>query len=610
MPAHPPSPRSFARPRGAAACALLAAAALTASAAPAAADPSVQGVAYRLTLLHANDLESALLGAPADADYGGAARFTALLDQLRGEAETTSDGVLTLSSGDMYLAGPELAASREADAPFYDAQAAAAADWDAIAMGNHEYDFGPDFYADYIDAYTAAGGTAPFVASNVDVSGEERLAAHAERGTIAPSAVLEEGGEEIGIVGALTPDLPNLSSPRNVAVDPGVAAAVQGAVDDLADDGVDKVVLLAHLQDLNNERALVGEVEGVDVVIAGGGSEVQAGPDTPLVPGDEVTEDPETGAPMDYPLWAEDAAGTEVPVVQANADYKYVGQLVVDFDARGGVSGVADGSGPVRVSGTGGDAVDPDPQVAEEVQAPVRDYVDGLAGETAAESEVDLDGTRAGVRGAETNLGNLVADALLAAGREKAEEYGVPEPQLALQNGGGLRNDSVLPAGTVSELDTFSVVPFANQVAVVPELPRTQIKELLENAVSAMPSADGRFAQVAGVTFSYDAARTAQETTEDGEIATPGERVREAVLDDGTVLVEDGSVVDGGPVTVATVDFSANGGDRYPFRDADFTVVGTVHQEALAAFLRDGLSGTVTAADYPEGGEGRITRLG
>src|SRR5690606_36735949 len=231
--------------RRAAAPALLAAA-LLAVPAPAWADPPVEDADYTLTVLHANDLESALLGAPADADYGGAARFTALMERLRAEesgpeaargGESEHRGVVSLSSGDMYLAGPELSASMEEGAPFYDAIAAARTGWDAIFFGNHEFDFRPDFYADSIEAYLLAAG-----------------------GAIAPSTVLEEQGEEIGVVGALTPQLPAISSPRGVVVDPEVAAAVQGAVDDLTDEGVDKIVLISHLQDIGNERALVSEL--------------------------------------------------------------------------------------------------------------------------------------------------------------------------------------------------------------------------------------------------------------------------------------------------------------------------------------------------------------
>ncbi len=122
----------------------------------------------------------------------------------------------------------------------------------------------------------------------------------------------------------------------------------------------------------------------------------------------------------------------------------------------------------------------------------------------------------------------------------------------------------------------------------------------------AAPAANGGFMQVGGVNFAYDPERAAQEVDSDGRVVAPGERVREVILHDGTVLVEDGEVVDGDPITVATIDFSARGGDMYPFRGADFTVVGATYQGALEQYLTGSLEGRVTAERYPEGGSGRI----
>jgi 5'-nucleotidase len=138
-------------------------------------------------------------------------------------------------------------------------------------------------------------------------------------------------------------------------------------------------------------------------------------------------------------------------------------------------------------------------------------------------------------------------------------------------------------------------------------VPRAQFKEILENAVSAAPAADGRFAQVAGFSFGYDPTRTAQVVNDAGTVLTPGERVRSVTLADGTVIVADGQVVAGAPVAVATNDFSARGGDQYPFRGLPFTTVGVTYQQALASYLVTDLGGLVSQADYPEGGSGRIT---
>ncbi|MFL1380526.1 bifunctional metallophosphatase/5'-nucleotidase [Nocardiopsis protaetiae] len=574
-------------------------------------EPASGDTAFTLSLLHANDPESQLLAASGQDGFGGAARFTTLINQLRdaeesgaqaGADEADSRGVVTVNSGDMYLPGPEFAASREDGAPFYDAVAARYAGYDAISMGNHEFDFGPDVYAEFIEQLPDV----PVVAANVDVSKEPSLAALEQAGRIAPSTVVETGGEKVGIVGALYPPLATITSPRDVVVE-DLIDPVQNEVDRLEAAGVDKIIMISHLQNITYEERVAQELTGIDAIVSGGGHEVMANPDDALVPGDTVTNHPGTGQPLSYPLVATNPDGETVPIVTAGSNYKYVGLLVLNFDADGNVTSVSDRSGAVRVSGTGDDAVAPHPDVEAQVTKPVTDYVAELAETVVAQSEVDLNGVQnPGVRTQETNLGNLVADGLLDTGVRNAARYGVPEPQIGIQNGGGIRNASVIPAGPLTALDTYSIAPFANQVAVVPDLPRSQIKELLEQGVSAAPAASGGFMQVAGVNFAYDPERTAQVAAPDGTITTPGERVRNVILHDGTVIVEDGKVVAGDPITVVTNDFSARGGDLYPFRGADFTVVGSTYQGALERLVTDTLKGEITEAAYPEGGSGRI----
>jgi 5'-nucleotidase len=357
---------------------------------------------------------------------------------------------------------------------------------------------------------------------------------------------------------------------------------------------------------------MIPQLSGLDVAIAGGGDELLANADDALVPGDTRAVDPATGEPLTYPLLATGADGAEVPVVTTAGDYKYVGKLVVGFDKDGNVIDVdEDATGPVRVSGVAPDAVPADPVVQAQVVDPVQEFTDLLASDVIGQSEVSLEGRRdPGVRTEETNLGNLVADALLWQGQQLAGAFGVTPPDVALQNGGGIRNNSLIPPGPITELTTFAIAPFPNFVSVVPDVPRAQFKEILENVVSRMPLADGRFAQVAGFSFTYDTTQTAQVVTDDGTVVTPGSRVRSVVLDDGTVIVQDGAVVTGPPVAIATNDFSARGGDQYPFRGLPFTTVGVTYQQALSNYIQGPLGSAITAADYPEGGEGRIVQLG
>jgi 5'-nucleotidase len=401
-----------------------------------------------------------------------------------------------------------------------------------------------------------------------------------------------------------------------VTVDPDVVGAVQGEVDRLTRKGVTRVILISHLQNVQEDLALIPELRGVDVAVAGGGDELLANEGDLLVPGD--VRNPE----LTYPLSATDADGRSVPVVTTAGDYKYVGRLVTGFDRCGNVVQVNDPedevvSGPVRVSGNPADAdyTKANPFVQRRVVAPVEEAVAALAADVVGTSAVALEGRRTpGIRDQETNLGNLMADALLLQGQQLAGQFAVDPPNVAIQNSGGIRNNSLIPAGPISALDTFSIAAFANFLSVVPNVPAAQFKEILENAVSAMPAGgDGRFPQIAGFRFTYDASGVAQVTENDGTVTTPGTKVQEVVLDDGTVIVQGGQVVAGAPdVDIATNDFSARGGDQYPFRGLPFTTLGVTYQQALRNYIEDatwGLGGTITAADYPEGGEGRITRV-
>ena len=589
---------------------------------------------FRLTLLHNNDGESKLATGSSVAGYGGAARFETVVERLRAEAAVAPVGrenrdkpkataTLLVSSGDNFLAGLALLLGFQEGPPWPDAVVANALGYDAMTIGNHEFDFGQARLAEFIEG---VDDDIPFISANLGFEGT-LLEELADAGRIAPAAVVERDGERVGIIGLTTPDVTAISSPGNVTVDSDLATVVNGQVAALQARGVDKIVVSAHLQGIAADKALIPQIRGVDVWIAGGGDDLLASSGDTLIPGDVSV-----GA---YPTAVTDADGEAVLVVSTAGEYKYVGRLTVDFDKAGEVTAYDDAkSGPVRVSGT-----PTDPDYAEEdafIKAnavdPVTAFSAGLASQPNGATEVTLRRTATvtndPIRRREAGYGSLVADSFLWKAQQLAPAVGVDAPQVGLTNGGGIRAD--IPAGPINKAQTFAALPFFNQIVVVEDIPCTSLKALLERAYSALPAIDGRFGHLAGLRVVVDPTRTAQ-TVNVGPpvtIATQGERVRDAWLTNGTPqnTADDTQIVAGGavaagcaPIDLATTDFTAKDGDAYPFtaQGLTFTPVGALYNQAFEDYIvapaaQGGLGGTVTAARYPEvpSGVRRITILG
>ncbi len=545
---------------------------------------------FTLTILHNNDGESKLLP-DEDAGYPGVARFVTMMKvmQVIGGGR---GGVVTLTSGDNFLASQELGISLAREGALYDSVALSGL-YDAMALGNHDFDFGPDVTARFIEDFDPP---VTFLSANADFSNEPVLQALVDSGKLAASTVVDTGGQRVGVIGAVTPLLPNISSPRNVVIS-DVLAAVTAEAESLAAQGVNKIILVSHLQGVSEEIALVADLAGVDVVIAGGGDDLLRNE------GDTCMPDDDPAGP--YPLLVEDSTGTEVPVITAPGGYRCIGALTVTFDGDGNIVSHTGQSVGISLD------VAPDPTVQSSVIEPLAAAVAEVDADVIGKSEVDLDGRRAGVRTGSTNQGNLHADALRAAAANLAEDFGTPVPDAAIQNGGGIRNDAVIPAGEITTGDTWDIAPFGN-FAVVGEVPRETFHVLLERAVDRIPGAGGQFPQVSGFTFTYDPSAPARESDRAGDCSlagNPGSRIREVALDDGTVIVRDGAVVPGDPIVLATIDFLANGGDCYPLAGIEFTKLGVSYQQALADYIAKDLGGKITAADYPAGGDNRITAV-
>lgn len=600
--------------------------------------------ALTLNLLHFSDAESSLLTRtgtvsptttpPTTFEYSGVGLFADLIDRQRNASSTDFD--LLVTAGDNYLSGPQFQASLSLPQgqQFYDAKALELFNIDVGGIGNHEFDFGPDVLARFIDPEGDGTGFRPFVSSNLIIPDNNPL-----KGLIQPSTIVTKTvngvQERLGVVGVTTPLLRSISSPEDVETigdvvgTPGFAALanqVQTEVDKLTQQGINKVVLVSHLQNINEEKALAGLLKDVDIIVAAGSDTRLANPDDPLLP---LTG--ETPVPS-YPLVYDSNTGTQVNslaavtgepvlIVSTDGEYKYLGNLQVEF-ADGRVTSILEPeSGPKR--NTSLDGLTPRQDLVEQVQNPVAAFVDRLKQTPVGVTNVPLDSIRTNVRAKSTLAGSLIADAVRDAARDGAESVGLdPENILVgIQNGGGIRNDRrFLPGDTISEFDTFDVLPFSNFVSVVTDITASELLEILERAVSGQTAPDvgggGQFLQLSGLEVVYDVTSPAQVVTADGIITTPGSRIQSIFLDPdndrtGQFLydVAQGGFLlnsDQGLFDLATINFTANGGDNFATlanipQNRKFTLSGVTYQQALEQYIRGNLGGTIDESDIKSG---------
>jgi len=583
---------------------------------------AVEAGAASLTILHNNDGESALLPFDDPADHGGIARAVTAVNALRADAEEGGRDVLTLSSGDNFLPGLAREASRR-DGVDYDARALDLIGYDAIALGNHDFDFGPAALAEFL-AYEEDGrayfADTPFVASNLDFTAEtsrggagNSLSDLEEAGRIAASTVVERNGTRYGIIGGVTERLAQITNTGDVAI-ADFADAVRAEVVALEAAGVDHIIVISHLQGLANDIEVLSEegLGNVDVLIAGGGDELLA--DRSLI-GPATGEDVYGNAPADvpagavpagsdandtYPLQVQQAGGQTTYVVTTTGNYQYWGRLDVEFDEAGRVLSVT--GDPVVI----GPAFAEDPTANQRIAEPVAATVDAIASEVVGTLEVELDNARQpGKRTQEVNLGNLVADAFVWQAEQMLGDQLAGKVVIGLQNGGGIRgNDQDIGPGPLTRADTLALLPFSNFLSWTDDIDAAGLVAALEHAVSAVEAADGRFLHVSGVEFGYDPSRPT------------GDRLAFVRLPGGTTIYErsagglqaEASELD---YALVTNSFIADGGDGFEiFAAVRFVDLAATYEQPLVNFIEQALGGVVAAASYPQGGEGRITETG
>ncbi len=560
---------------------------------------------YTLQLLHFADIDGNEEIALAAVD-----EFSALVDGFSKDP-VYGASTLVVSSGDNIIPGPRFYAAEQklvraitgsnepghADIAFMNALGVKAS-----ALGNHDLDAGPGELADAMSAESKngvefPGALFPYLSANTDFSknkdtaelmGTDGACVKELAGKFAASAVVEVNGEKIGLVGASTPTLPAITSTGGLVISPtaedwtaaDLAAAIQPAVDNLAAAGINKIIVLAHMQQISVEKELARYLYDVDIIVAGGSNTRMGDSTDVLFSGDD-------GWDETYPYETMDASGMPLLIVNVDGDYKYLGRLVVGFDADGvivrkSLDKKLNGSWaavPENVALTGGKVNEDIVKVQKGIQDVITKQYSNVLGFTS----VYLDGRRGSVRTMQTNLGSLTADANLW----YANVMGQEPVDISIKNGGGIRTEigsAVVPPGSVDYSEAVLSPPAANKEIGTPEGAVTEghlratlrfdnglvtmnataqeLVMLMEHAVAATePGATpGQFPQLAGMKLSFDASAAPGSRITSLEVLNADGSVRDTVVSGGTLQGDPGRVF-----RFVTLNFLANGGDSYPF---------------------------------------------
>ena len=428
---------------------------------------------YELNILHINDLHSRIeainkFDSTCSAEeegkgecFGGVARLKTAIDTQR--QALTGKNVLLLNAGDNFQGSLFYTTYKGAvEAEFLNLMK-----FDTMTVGNHEFDDSEDGLATFLDKVQF-----PVVTANVAASASSKIGDR-----IKPFIVLNQGGQGIGIVGAVANDTAELSSPGpNVLIGDDVAD-ITAAIAELKKQGVNKIIALTHVG-YPRDLAAIAKIPDVDVVVGGHTN-------TFLSNTSDKAEGP-------YPTLVDNPGGYKVPVVQAAAYSKYLGNLKVVFDDAGVVK---ESSGePILIDSS----IKPDEAVLARIKE-LGGPIEELKNKIVAESAAPIDGSREVCRAAECAMGNLVADAIL----DRTKSQGMT---IAITNGGGLR--ASIDGGPVSMGEVLSVLPFQNTVATF-QLKGSDLLTALENGLGQIEEGAGRFPQVSGMKYSFDKSKPA-----------------------------------------------------------------------------------------------------
>uniref|UniRef100_A0A182VXJ9 Apyrase n=1 Tax=Anopheles minimus TaxID=112268 RepID=A0A182VXJ9_9DIPT len=440
-----------------------------------------------LIILHNNDMHARFeqTGAysndcqPSDVAnnrcYGGFARVAHKVREYRAMEASGGLPVLYLNAGDTYTGTPWFSVYKDnITAAFLNMLKP-----DAISLGNHEFDLGVEGLVPFLQEVDF-----PVLVTNLDLSKTPEMQTTK---SLQRSVVFTKAGQRIGVIGYLTPETKQLA-PINTVTFLDEIESINKEAAALKEQGVHILIALGH-SGLERDKEIAARCPDVDLVIGGHSH-------TFLYSGSAPDVEEPAGQ---YPVMVKNAAGKEVPVVQAYAYTKYLGYLHLLFDEAGNLIEL-DGS-PMLLNGT----VQRDSDVLQLLEF----YRPGILAldEKIGQSHVFLDSSRC--RFEECNIGNMIADSLVithAATREQNNDGYWTDAAIGFIQGGGIR--ASLNAGSITMKDLKTVLPFGNAM-VVTEINGTQLRQMLEQSVHRYDgvSGYGEFLQMAGVHVVYDLAR-------------------------------------------------------------------------------------------------------
>jgi len=434
-------------------------------------------VGWDLDLLHVNDIhvrmeETNKYSAAcrlADKDrgkcFGGVAR---LATAVKKEKESGKN-ILWLNAGDFYQGTVWYSHFKWRVVARFNSLL----NFDAMTLGNHEFDDGVKGLVPFL-----RNQTVPFVVSNIDTSLTPDL-----DNLYQPSVVLEVGGRKVGVVGYLTPETLEVSNPGALIINDELEPVAK-EVARLEAEGVDIIIGLGH-SGYQRDMELAKKIPGLDVVV-GGHTHSFLYSATPN-PSNNVVEGP-------YPTIVKksDGSGREAAVVQAFAYTKYLGKIRLTFDDSGHLTNWS--GNPILLD----KHVLEDVKVAEELRG-WRSELDKIGKDLVGFTNVVLFNTRE----AESNIGNLVTDAMVWAYRESQEDV-----RLSLVNSGGIR--ASFDQGNITMEDLLMSFPFRNTFDIV-SIRGHILRKVFEHSVASMGpegrNEAGRFLQVGGFKLKFDLRR-------------------------------------------------------------------------------------------------------